>query len=62
MDNGVPILPFYNDKSDCELKDLAVLLKNINLYHYKTKDCRDILRDIFRLQEITEHDNFQNIY
>ena len=32
VNNGVPILPFYDDKNDTELKDLVQFLTNINLY------------------------------
>ena len=58
INNGVPILPFYHDKNDKELVDLVQFLTNINLYQYREMDVRDIIKEVFKLQEIIEHDNF----
>ena len=41
LNNGIPIIPFYNDKKDTELKSLEIfLMKNI----YKAKDVRSIIK------------------
>jgi CTD small phosphatase-like protein 2 len=38
LDNGIPIIPFYDNKSDMELKFLTNYLKNI----YNNRDLREI--------------------
>ncbi len=52
IDNGIPILPYYQGKEDQELHHLASFLTMISLYQYKAMDLRQILRDIFNLGEI----------
>jgi CTD small phosphatase-like protein 2 len=42
-DNGVPIIPFFNDKSDSELSDLVVYLTELS----KSKDVRDEISQFF---------------
>ncbi len=44
LSNGVPILPFYNNKKDDELKDLVVYLKTL-----VKKDIRETNRATFKM-------------
>ena len=46
IDNGVPIISYYDDKNDTELLHLIEYLKIVNQY----KDVRDANRDILKLQ------------
>lgn len=50
IDNGIPILPWYDDPKDCELKYLAQYLCRIVKY----KDIRVANRRYFRLSELAE--------
>ena len=50
VDNGYPILPFYNDKNDNELKRLEKYLEQIR----ECEDIRIINREKFKLCYITE--------
>ncbi len=45
MDNGVPILPFYNDPEDTELRRLAAFLFKLE----RVQDMRVHLRKEFKL-------------
>lgn len=47
LDNGIPILPFYNNKLDTELKDLAGYLE----YLYQSEDYRVENKNIFALKQ-----------
>ena len=44
MENGIPILPFYHNKEDRELKYLQIYLKNLKNY----KDVRELNRNFFK--------------
>ncbi len=50
MDNGYPIIPFYDNKSDEELTVLLGYLQNLE----NVGDVRAVNRDKFRFREITE--------
>lgn len=48
LDNGVPIIPFYDDKEDnllLKMKDFLISLKDV-------EDVRKIIKNTFRLQEL----------
>jgi len=45
LNNGIPIIPFYNDKCDTELIKLEKFIMN-NLYD--VQDVRPIIKNIFR--------------
>ena len=45
IDNGIPIIPFYENKLDEELRHLIPYLKFLN----GVKDLRDIIRQTFKL-------------
>lgn len=46
LDNGLPILPYYDDKTDIELKHLMNYLKSI----HNVKDVREVNKKIFKIQ------------
>ena len=48
IDNGIPIIPFYNNKKDRELVDLTRYLKKLR----GVDDVRLNIRDTFRLGEV----------
>jgi hypothetical protein len=52
LDNGVPIIPFYEDKNDTELYMLTTYLKGIK----NTSDVRKCNRRAFKLYEVFECD------
>lgn len=53
IDNGIPIVPFYNSKDDVELMVLKNYLKEL----VKEKDVRDLNRRHFLLRKIVESEN-----
>ena len=53
LDNGIPIVPFYNSRDDVELTVLKNYLKELN----KEKDVRDINRRHFQFRKIIENVN-----
>ena len=54
IDNGVPILPFYDNKEDRELLSLRNYLMGV-------KDCRDIREINKRMFKLGEMGGFQDI-
>ena len=44
LENGVPVIPFYNDKDDMELLELCQFLKQ-----YKERDIRELNKEFFKL-------------
>lgn len=57
LDNGIPIIPFYNCKKDTELKELTVFLMELA----EVEDVRPILRDKFKNNFIAENSKNMNI-
>jgi len=53
IDNGIPIVPFYNSKDDVELTILKKYLKEL----VREKDVRDFNRRHFLLRKIVESEN-----
>ena len=47
IDNGIPIVSFYNNKNDSELKDLTCYLKKISTL----KNIIEINKEVFKLKE-----------
>lgn len=60
IDNGIPILPFREDKEDTEFLHLIKIMKDIS----REKDCRDFIRKSFRIGEImkTDMDSYVHFY
>lgn len=50
LDNGIPIVSWYDDKNDTELFELSQYLGGLE----KVKDVRDANRDTFRLTQICQ--------
>jgi len=46
IENGIPIIPFYDNKGDRELKDLVPYLKFLS----SVKDLREVNKQTFKLQ------------
>jgi hypothetical protein len=51
LDNGVPIIPFYDNKADLELKSLTQYLKNLG----SGPNIRKRNANAMRLSEYTSH-------
>lgn len=60
LDNGIPIIPFYNDKEDRELLHLIQYLKWV----VDSEDVREQNRKAFQLGELTEQEisEYLNLY
>jgi len=56
VDNGVPIIPFYENKSDTELKDLIPFLKSLA----KVKDVRDVIKKTFKSHLYSRYDSVES--
>ena len=52
LDNGIPIIPFYDDKSDEELMHLIFYIECLS----KSADVREQNRKAFQLRELQEID------
>ena len=49
MENGIPMLPFYDNKNDNELKGLTQFLLSLEFI----SDVRTVLKEKFKLSELT---------
>ena len=60
LDNGIPIIPFYNDKNDKELLHLVQYLKCV----IDSEDVREQNRKAFQLSELSEQEitEYLNLY
>lgn len=60
IDNGIPILPFYEDKEDTEFLVLMELMDEL----YNVDDCRDYVSRAFKIREImnTNTDSYAHLY
>jgi len=60
IDNGIPILPFREDKDDVEFLHLMKIMKDISC----EKDCRTFIRKAFKIGEImqTDIDSYVHLY
>lgn len=60
IDNGIPILPFREDKEDTEFLHLIKIMKDIS----QEKDCRNFIRKAFKISEImkTDTDSYVHLY
>ena len=56
IDNGVPIIPYYDNKKDEELKKLYEYLKGL-----VNKDVRETNRDTFRLGVFPKFQNVEDV-
>ena len=57
VDNGVPIIPFYENKSDTELKDLIPFLKSIS----KVKDVREAIKKTFKSHLYSRYESLEDV-
>jgi len=51
IDNGIPIIPFYDDKGDEEMLHLIYYLNNLVI----ASDIREQNRHAFELSKLSEH-------
>ena len=58
LENGIPILPYYDDSLDRELLKLSDFL----VYLARKKDVRPFLKGYFRLREFGKCDNADHVY
>ncbi len=58
LDNGIPIVPFYYDKRDDELKSLTTYLKTI----YYLNDLREANKKLFRLHMYGDTENREDLF
>jgi len=57
IDNGIPIIPYYDNKEDLELKHLIPYLKSLA----PVRDVRDVNKQSFRLSQYTHHDTMDKV-
>lgn len=61
IENGIPIIPFYENKSDQELKHLISFLKPLA----NVREIRDVIKKTFKIQNYsryaTQEDVMQNV-
>ena len=57
IENGIPIIPFYDNNEDKQLKDLTNLLIKM----HNCNDVRDFIRNIFCFQKFSEFSNPQDL-
>jgi CTD small phosphatase-like protein 2 len=57
LDNGVPIIPFYNNRKDCELRELTSFLLTL----LDVDDVRPVLRERFMNQFIMQNSRNMNV-
>jgi CTD small phosphatase-like protein 2 len=50
IENGIPIIPFYDNKTDTELKTLTAYMKVL----FASKDQRDVNKNTFRLHQYSQ--------
>lgn len=60
IDNGIPILPFREDKDDNEFLHLIQIMKDIS----QEPDCRNFIKRAFKISEImsTDTDSYAHLY
>jgi CTD small phosphatase-like protein 2 len=57
IENGIPIIPYYDNKSDQELKMLSKYLKYLNQF----SDMRDVNKRVFRMNLFSEQDTPEKV-
>ena len=57
IENGIPIIPYYDNKEDVELKHLIPYLKSLA----PVRDVRDVNKQAFRMQQYTNHDTLEKV-
>lgn len=57
IENGIPIIPFYDNKADQELRHLIPYLKFLS----SVEDLREINRQTFRLHQYAHHDTPEGV-
>jgi len=57
LDNGIPIIPFYSNKKDSELHELAAFLLTL----VDVEDVRPVLREKFKNHLISENSKNMNV-
>ncbi|EGR33782.1 NLI interacting factor-like phosphatase family protein, putative [Ichthyophthirius multifiliis] len=50
INNGIPVIPFYDNKNDNELKNLINFMKSI----HQVKDFRDTLKKVLKINQFSE--------
>jgi CTD small phosphatase-like protein 2 len=53
LDNGIPIIPYYEGRNDFELKALQTYLESM----IWAKDVREVNRNTFKLAKYREYDD-----
>lgn len=53
IQNGIPIIPYYNNKEDMELKSLMPYLRVLA----ESKDLTEVIRQTFKLEQYTQYDS-----
>ncbi len=62
LDNGIPILPYYDNKSDCELQFLVNYLKHLAKASDMQKENKNMIQlDQFLKKKVDENENSVNI-
>lgn len=56
LNNGIPVIPFYNNKKDTELKELVTFLMGL----IEVDDVRPVLKSKFKLETVSENSKNMN--
>jgi len=57
VENGIPIIPFYDNKEDQELKHLIPYIMSLS----NVKDCREVNKQTFKMQQYTMYDSLDKV-
>ena len=57
IENGVPIIPFYDNKQDKELLSLKIYLQGLSF----AKDFREINKKTFKFRQYDKFDNIEDL-
>ena len=58
IDNGIPMLPFYNNKNDKELLHLQNYLKTMT----DVKDVREVVKKTFKFSSYSTYDTLDKLF
>ena len=57
IENGIPIIPFYENKTDQELKHLVSFLKPLA----NVRDIREVIKKTFKIQEYSRYSSQSDV-
>ncbi len=57
IENGIPIIPYYNNKEDQELKSPVPFLKTLA----EAQDMQEVIRQTFKFHQYTQYDSSEMV-